>query len=127
MASAIVRRMGWDDKHGARPAACVVRRRGARGGPGGGAGAHLPPKPAGRCVVVGAGKSAATMAAALEAAWPDVAMRGVVVTRYGHAVPTRRIRVLEASHPVPDAASEAGARALLAEVAGLGRTTWCWR
>ncbi len=82
--------------------------------------AHLPPKPAGRCVVVGAGKSAATMAAALEEAWPDVPLRGAVVTRYGHAVPTRRIRVIEASHPVPDANSEAGARALLAEVAGLG-------
>jgi glycerate 2-kinase len=81
--------------------------------------AHLPPKPAGRCVVVGAGKSAATMAAALEAAWPDVPMRGTVVTRYGHAVPTGRIRVIEASHPVPDANSEAGARALLAEVTGL--------
>ena len=82
--------------------------------------AHLPAKPAGQCVVVGAGKSAATMAAALEAAWPDVPLRGTVVTRYGHAVPTRRIRVLEAAHPVPDANSEAGARALLAEVAGLG-------
>ncbi len=82
--------------------------------------AHLPPRPAGRCVVVGAGKSAATMAAALEAAWPDVPLTGVVVTRYGHAVPTRRITVLEASHPVPDAASEAGARALMDAVAGLG-------
>ncbi len=82
--------------------------------------AHLPPKPSGQCVVVGAGKSAATMAAALEAAWPDVALRGTVVTRYGHSVPTRRIRVLEAAHPVPDANSEAGARALLAEVSGLG-------
>ena len=82
--------------------------------------AHLPPKPSGRCIVVGAGKSAATMAAALEAAWPDVPLRGTVVTRYGHAVPTRHIRVIEASHPVPDANSEAGARALLAEVAGLG-------
>ncbi len=45
---------------------------------------HLPPVPAGRCVVVGAGKSAAVMAAALEAAWPDVKLSGVVVTRYGH-------------------------------------------
>ena len=52
--------------------------------------AHLPPKPtAGRCIVVGAGKSAAVMAAALEAAWPDVPLTGVVVTRYGHAVPTQ--------------------------------------
>ena len=81
---------------------------------------HLPPRPtSGRCVVVGGGKSAAVMAAALEEAWPDVALEGVVVTRYGHAVPTRRIRVIEASHPVPDAASEAGARAVLAAVQGL--------
>ncbi len=48
---------------------------------------HLPPKPSGRCVVVGCGKSAAVMAAALEDAWPDVALEGTVVTRYGHSVP----------------------------------------
>jgi glycerate 2-kinase len=83
--------------------------------------AHLPPKPAsGRAVVVGCGKSAAVMAAALEDAWPDISLSGVVVTRYGHAVPTRKIRVIEASHPVPDANSEAGARAVLAAVQGLG-------
>jgi len=81
---------------------------------------HLPEKPRGRCVVVGAGKSAAVMAAALEAAWPDVAMSGAVVTRYGHAVPTQRIEVIEASHPVPDANSERGARRLLELVRGLG-------
>ncbi len=82
--------------------------------------AHLPPRPAGRCVVVGAGKSAAVMAAALEDAWPDVALSGTVVTRYGHAAPTRRIEVIEASHPVPDAAGESGARRLLERVRGLG-------
>ncbi len=81
---------------------------------------HLPPKPVGRCVVVGAGKSAALMAAALEAAWPDVDLSGVVVTRYDHAVPTRRIAVIEASHPVPDANSETGARRVLEAVGGLG-------
>lgn len=81
--------------------------------------AHLPAKPQGRCIVVGAGKSAALMAAALEDAWPDVALTGTVVTRYGHAVPTRRIAVLEAAHPVPDANSERGARRLLAQVQGL--------
>ncbi len=81
---------------------------------------HLPPKPEGRCVVVGAGKSAALMAAALEAAWPDVDLTGVVVTRYDHAVPTRRIEVIEAAHPVPDANSERGARQVLAAVRGLG-------
>jgi glycerate 2-kinase len=81
---------------------------------------HLPPPPRGRCIVVGAGKSAALMAAALEEAWPDVPLEGVVVTRYGHAVPTRRITVLEASHPVPDAAGEDAARRILAAVRGLG-------
>src|SRR3954467_11188092 len=81
---------------------------------------HLPPKPAsGRCIVVGGGKSAAIMAAALEDAWPDVALEGTVVTRYGHAVPTRRIEVIEASHPVPDSNSERGARRLLERVQGL--------
>ncbi len=82
--------------------------------------AHLPEKPAGRCVVVGAGKSAALMAAALEEAWPDVALEGLVVTRYEHALPTRRIEVVEASHPVPDAAGEAAARRILDRVRGLG-------
>jgi hydroxypyruvate reductase len=83
--------------------------------------AHLPEKPVGRrCIVVGGGKSAAVMAAALEDAWPDVPFEGTVVTRYGHAVPTRRIEVIEASHPVPDANSERGARRLLERVQGLG-------
>jgi glycerate 2-kinase len=83
--------------------------------------AHLPPPPTrGRVVVVGGGKSAAIMAAALEQAWPDVPLEGSVVTRYGHAVPTRRIEVIEASHPVPDANSERGARRLLERVRGLG-------
>jgi glycerate 2-kinase len=82
--------------------------------------AHLPPKPtSGRCIVVGGGKSAAVMAAALEDAWPDVPLEGTVVTRYGHAVPTRRIEVIEASHPVPDANSERGALRLLERVQGL--------
>jgi glycerate 2-kinase len=82
--------------------------------------AHLPSPPAnGRVVVVGAGKSAATMARAVEIAWPDVPLTGVVVTRYGHAVPTDRIEVLEASHPVPDEASEAAGRRILQAVSGL--------
>ncbi len=81
---------------------------------------HLPtPRPA-RAVVVGAGKSAAMMAASLEDAWPDVALSGVVVTRYEHAVPTRQIEVIEASHPVPDANSEIAARRILQAVQGLG-------
>lgn len=80
---------------------------------------HLPPKPKGRCVVVGAGKASAAMAAALDAAWPDVALSGVVVTRYGHAVPAGRVEILQASHPVPDAMSETAARRMLAAVGGL--------
>ena len=79
---------------------------------------HLPARPSGRTVVVGAGKSAASMAAALEHAWPGV--EGVVVTRYGHACPTASIRVLESSHPVPDANSEEAGRQILAAVQGLG-------
>src|ERR1039458_10132231 len=82
--------------------------------------AHLPDKPTGRCVVVGAGKAAAVMAAALEDAWPDVPLTGTVVTRCGQAVPTRHIEVIESSHPVPDANSERGARRLLERVHGLG-------
>ncbi|GGD05135.1 glycerate kinase type-2 family protein [Aureimonas glaciei] len=80
----------------------------------------LPEKPKGRCVVVGAGKSAAVMARAVEEAWGDVDLSGLVVTRYGHAVPTERIAVLEAAHPVPDAASERAARRILSAVQGLG-------
>jgi glycerate 2-kinase len=80
---------------------------------------HLPARPEGRVVAVGAGKSAALMAAALEDAWPDAPLEGVVVTRYGHAVPTRRIEVIEAAHPVPDTNSERAADRMLAAVAGL--------
>ncbi|MGG5886299.1 glycerate kinase type-2 family protein [Falsiroseomonas sp. HC035] len=81
---------------------------------------HLPEPPmAGRVVVVGAGKSAAVMAAAVEDAWPHRTLSGVVVTRYGHGHPTRHIEVLEASHPVPDAAGAAAARVVLEAVAGL--------
>lgn len=81
---------------------------------------HLPEKPRGRCVVVGAGKSAAAMARAVEIAWPDVDLSGVVVTRYGHGVPTERIAVREASHPVPDAAGERAAREILAMARAAG-------
>jgi hydroxypyruvate reductase len=79
----------------------------------------LPPPPRGRTIVIGAGKAAAEMAAQLEAAWPGP-LEGVVVTRYGHAVPCRRIRVLEAAHPFPDENGVAAARAMRAALAGLG-------
>ena len=112
----------WTDATRARRAARPVRHGGRRGRSARVLAAHLPPKPTrGRCIVVGGGKSAAVMAAALEDAWPDVALEGTVVTRYGHAVPTRRIEVIEASHPVPDANSERGAQRLLERVRGLTR------
>jgi hydroxypyruvate reductase len=81
---------------------------------------HLPPPPAGRTLVVGAGKAAASMAAAVEAHWPaDKLLEGLVVTRYGHAVPCRRIEVVEAAHPVPDAAGQDAAGRILSMVRGL--------
>ncbi|WP_342728415.1 glycerate kinase [Bradyrhizobium sp. B097] len=79
----------------------------------------LPAKPKGRCIVVGAGKASAAMAAGLDAAWPDVDLSGVVVTRHGHSVPAGRIEVLEASHPVPDDTSKAAALRMLGAVQGL--------
>lgn len=80
--------------------------------------AHLPPPPAGRTVVVGAGKAAASMAAALEKHWPGP-LSGMVVTRHGHGTPCRTIRVVEAGHPNPDAAGEQAAREMLALLDGL--------
>jgi glycerate 2-kinase len=80
---------------------------------------HLPPPPKGRTVVVGAGKASAAMARALERHWPGP-LEGLVVTRYGHAVPCERIEIVEAAHPVPDAAGEAAARRILEMVRGLG-------
>jgi hydroxypyruvate reductase len=80
----------------------------------------LPEKSTGRCIVVGGGKSAASMARAVEAAWPDVDLSGVVVTRYGHAVPTDRIKVLEASHPVPDDAALSATREIMEAAASAG-------
>ncbi len=79
---------------------------------------HLPDKPRGRTVAVGAGKGAAQMAAAFEKLW-DAPLEGVVVTRYGHVVPTRNVHVLTASHPVPDEAGLAAGRALMEAVSGL--------
>jgi hydroxypyruvate reductase len=82
---------------------------------------HLPPVPKGRTVVVGAGKAAASMARAVELAWPaDAPLEGLVVTRYGHDVPCDRIQVVEASHPVPDSAGEKAAALILQKVKGLG-------
>lgn len=79
---------------------------------------HLPAPPAGRTIVVGAGKASAAMAAALEAHWPGP-LEGLVVTRYGHAAPCRRIEIIEAAHPVPDQAGQDAARRILGMVQGL--------
>ena len=73
----------------AQPALCLPR--------------HLPPRPKGKTIVIGAGKASAAMARALEDHW-DGPLEGLVVTRYGHAVPCERIEIVEAAHPVPDMA-----------------------
>jgi len=81
--------------------------------------AHLPPPPKGRTYVAAAGKAAAAMAAAVEQSWKG-ALGGIAITRYGHGMPTKRIRVVEAGHPVPDEAGEAAAREVLSEAGKLG-------
>lgn len=79
---------------------------------------HLPTPGAGRLIVIGAGKASAAMARVVEKHWPGP-LEGLVVTRYGHAVPCQRIEIVEAAHPVPDASSEAAARRIMALVGGL--------
>ncbi|MFO1244863.1 MAG: glycerate kinase [Ramlibacter sp.] len=97
--------------------------------------AFLPPPPKGRTVVIGAGKAGGSMAQAVEALWPaDAPLSGLVVTRYHHtppreaafrALPPRpggypqRIELVEASHPVPDAAGLAASQRIMALVQGL--------
>ncbi|MDA8870517.1 glycerate kinase [Rhizobiaceae bacterium] len=82
---------------------------------------HLPEPPAGRTYVVAAGKAAASMAKAVEDAWPAGApLSGIALTRDGHGLPCRRIEVLEAAHPVPDERGPAAARRILAEAEALG-------
>lgn len=81
--------------------------------------AAMPERPKGRTLVVGAGKAAASMARAVEAAW-DGPLEGVVVTRYGHGAPTKHIRVVEAGHPMPDEAGQKAAAEILALAKGLG-------
>ena len=88
----------------AQPARCIA--------------AHLPAPPRGRLIVTGAGKASAAMARAVEQHWPGP-LGGVVVTRYGYAVPCERIEILEAAHPVPDAAGMHAAQRILQCVQGL--------
>lgn len=80
--------------------------------------AYLPKSPKGRTLVVGCGKAAGSMAKAVEDHWPGE-LSGMVVTRYGYGVPTKRIEVVEASHPVPDEAGRRGAERMLQMVQGL--------
>lgn len=79
---------------------------------------HLPPVPKGRLIVIGAGKASAAMAHAVEQHWPGP-LSGLVVTRYGYAVPCERIEIVEASHPVPDAAGMQAAQRMLDLVGNL--------
>ncbi len=82
---------------------------------------HLPQPPRGRTLVVGGGKAAASMATTVEAHWPaDAPLSGLVVTRYQHSVPTQRIEVIEASHPLPDGRGAAAAIRMLEMATQLG-------
>jgi len=81
--------------------------------------AHLPPRPKGRIFVAGAGKAAAAMAVAVEKVLGPV--EGIAITRYGHGLPTRQIRVVEAGHPVPDEAGQGAAREILERTRELGK------
>ncbi|MCH2274735.1 glycerate kinase [Thalassospira sp.] len=80
---------------------------------------NLPTKPKGKTIVIGAGKASANMAQAFEKAW-DGDISGLVVTRYGHAVPCEKIEIVEASHPVPDAAGQKAAQRILDIVKSAG-------
>ncbi|ESX21821.1 glycerate kinase [Mesorhizobium sp. M1148] len=79
---------------------------------------HLPARPKGRTIVIGAGKGSAHMAAAFEKVW-DGPIEGLVVTRYGYGARCERIEIIEAAHPVPDAAGLEASRRLLEKVQGL--------
>lgn len=78
---------------------------------------HLPPRPKGRLLVIGAGKGSARMAQAVERHYGPC--EGFVITRYGYSCPTERIEIVEAAHPVPDTAGETHTRELLNRIAGL--------
>jgi glycerate 2-kinase len=83
--------------------------------------AHLGETPPTHATVVGAGKAAASMALAVEQAWPHAKLDGLVITRYGHGAPTARIRVVQAGHPVPDDAGENATRDIMQLVSSLQR------
>ncbi len=100
----LLRRMFDAAVEAAQPEHCIPR--------------FLPAPPRGRTVVIGAGKASAAMARALETHWPGE-LEGLVVTRYGYAVPCERIEIVEAAHPVPDAAGMTAARRILDRVRDL--------
>jgi len=100
----LLERMFTAAVNAAQPSHCIPR--------------FLPPPPTGRTVVIGAGKASAAMAQALERNWPGE-LSGLVVTRYGYAVPCERIEIVEAAHPVPDVAGREAAGRLLEVVRGL--------
>src|SRR5689334_3481780 len=102
---ALLRRMFDAAVAAAQPARCVPP--------------HLPAKPRGSLLVVGAGKASAAMAKAVEDHWQGD-LSGLVVTRYGHAVACKHVEIVEAAHPVPDAASVTAAQRMLSLVGGLG-------
>ena len=104
---ALLRRMFDAAIDAAQPARCLP--------------AHLPAPPKGRTLVIGAGKASAAMAKAFEDHWPHE-VSGLVVTRYGYGVPCKRIEIVEAAHPVPDAAGLEAAGALPRSFAGSAPT-----
>jgi hydroxypyruvate reductase len=79
---------------------------------------HLPEAPAGRTIVLGAGKASAAMARVVEDHM-EGQLSGLVITRYGHGLSCRRIEVVEAAHPVPDTRGLEAARRILAMAGGL--------
>ena len=80
---------------------------------------NMPTPPKGKTILIGAGKASANMARAFEQAWKGD-LEGLVVTRYGHAVPCEKVEIVEASHPVPDAAGEEAAKRILEIVQSAG-------
>ena len=102
--AALLRRMFEVAIAAAQPALCVPP--------------HLGPAPRGRTIVIGAGKASAAMARAVEDHWPGP-LSGLVVTRYGYAIPCTRIEIVEAAHPVPNATGAEAAHRMLALVGDL--------
>src|SRR6266404_4730211 len=103
-AQALLRRMFDAAIASAQPAVCIPP--------------HLPDPPRGRLIVIGAGKASAAMARAVEENWPSP-LSGLLVTRYGYAVPCSRIEIIEAAHPVPDAGGLHAAERMLERVGAL--------